>query len=121
MHGEPSGSPLSTQNEAEVTKAGELSQSHPHARGYTRRPNLLHRSKADSLPQDTGVEAMFICKILHVPQLFQENLQTEVIVSLSSLATHIMAGPWHSSAPPSPSLPPTSTTKTQIISKTFLS
>ena len=30
MHGEPSASPLPTQNEAEGTKAGELSQSHPH-------------------------------------------------------------------------------------------
>ena len=84
---------------------------HPHGHGYTLQPNLLQRSKADSLPQDTVVEAMSICKISHVPQLFQENLQTEVIVSLLSLATHIMSGLWHSSAPPSPSLPPNSTTK----------
>lgn len=113
MHSKPSASPLPTQNEAEGTEAGERSQSHPLTCGYTPQPNHLHGSKADNLPQDTAVEATFICKILHVPQLFQEDFQTEVIISLLSLATHIVSGLWHSLAPPLPSaLPATSTTKT---------
>lgn len=49
------------------SQAGVLSQSHTYGHRYTPQPNNLHRRKTDSLPQDTAVEAIFICKISHVP------------------------------------------------------
>lgn len=41
--------------------------SHTYGHRYPPQPNNLHRRKTDSLPQDTAVEAIFICKISHVP------------------------------------------------------
>lgn len=57
------------------TKAGTLSQSHPCVHRPTPQPHNLLRRKADSRPQDTPVDTIFICKIHMFPNYFKRTFR----------------------------------------------